>query len=133
MKFDGPFEISQKISDVAYRLKLPASYRMHPVINIAHLKPYQSDKTGIDRPKKHLNRKDFDEEPEYEVEAILDEKWVKKKHRRVKLYLVSFVGYTPEYNLWLTKQALNNAEELVQEWEAEHGKKPPLQSKPRRK
>ncbi|EUC56265.1 Ty3/Gypsy polyprotein/retrotransposon, putative [Rhizoctonia solani AG-3 Rhs1AP] len=129
MKFDGPFEVSQRVSSVSYRLKLPSSYKMHPVINLAHLKPYKTDKTGLDRPKKHLNRKDFNESPEYEVEAILDEKWVKRKHRRVKLYYVSFVGYTPEHNLWLTKQALTNAEELVQEWEASHGKPPPKQTR----
>jgi hypothetical protein len=74
MRYEGPFEVYQKISDVAYRIALPASYKIHPVINIAHLEPYKKDSTGLDRPKKHLDRKDFIDEPEFEVENIIGEK-----------------------------------------------------------
>jgi hypothetical protein len=35
MKYEGPFEIMEQVSPVSYRLRLPASYRIHPVINIA--------------------------------------------------------------------------------------------------
>ena len=41
MKYDGPFEIIQKLSTVSYRLQMPQSYRIHPVLNIAHLERYQ--------------------------------------------------------------------------------------------
>ncbi|KLO04366.1 hypothetical protein SCHPADRAFT_800047, partial [Schizopora paradoxa] len=34
LRYDGPFEILQKISPLAYRLRMPASYGMNPVINI---------------------------------------------------------------------------------------------------
>ena len=67
----------QKVSPVAYRIRLPASYKIHPVINIAHLERYHEDKDGENRPKQHLSRADFDELQEYEVEAILDERWSK--------------------------------------------------------
>lgn len=40
MKYDGPFEVLEKLSPVTYRLRLPASYGMHPVLNIAHLESY---------------------------------------------------------------------------------------------
>ena len=40
-KYNGPFEISKKISAVAYRLRMPGSYGMHPVLNIEHLEKYQ--------------------------------------------------------------------------------------------
>jgi len=40
MKYDGPFEIIRKLSPVTYQLRLPASYGMHPILNIAHLEPY---------------------------------------------------------------------------------------------
>ena len=42
MKYDGPFEIIKKISPVSYRLKMPALYGIHPVLNIAHLEKYQT-------------------------------------------------------------------------------------------
>ena len=41
MKYDGPFEIIQKLSAVSYRLRMPQSYGIHPILNIAHLERYQ--------------------------------------------------------------------------------------------
>jgi len=42
MKYNGPFGIMKKISAVSYRLKMPASYGIHLVLNIAHLEKYQT-------------------------------------------------------------------------------------------
>ena len=42
MKYDGPFEIIKKISPISYRLRMPASYGIHPVLNITHLEKYQT-------------------------------------------------------------------------------------------
>ena len=41
MKYDGPFEIIQKLSAVSYRLQMPESYRIHPILDIEHLEKYQ--------------------------------------------------------------------------------------------
>ena len=41
MKYDGPFEVIQKLSAVSYRLRMPESYGIHPILNIAHLEKYQ--------------------------------------------------------------------------------------------
>ncbi|QRV96541.1 Retrovirus-related Pol polyprotein from transposon [Ceratobasidium sp. AG-Ba] len=117
MKYDGPFEVLEKLSDVTYRIRIPASYKIHPVVNIAHLEPYHRDKEGLDRPKKHLNRADFEEVPEYEVEEIVDEKMVKKGQRKQRRYLTKFVGYSPEWNEWLSRQQLANAPRILKEWE----------------
>lgn len=40
-RYDGPFEIMKKVSTVAYHLRMPASYSIHPVINIEHPEKYQ--------------------------------------------------------------------------------------------
>jgi hypothetical protein len=117
MHYDGPFTVKERVSDVSYRLEIPSSYKIHPVINIAHLEPYNKDKSDIERPTKNLSREDFKNHPEYEVEAILKEKWVKKRHRRQKEYLVKFLGYDDTHNLWLNKRALTNAPEILREWE----------------
>jgi hypothetical protein len=122
-KYDGPFEILSKLSPVTYRLRLPASYKIHPVINIAHLQPYhESPQEFGTRSKKHLNREDFEQLPEYEVERIVDEKWGNlparkgRKARREKRYLTRFVGYGPEWDEWLRPQDLRNAPLALQEW-----------------
>ena len=36
----GPFTITQQISPVAYRVDLPPSWRLHPVLHIGKLKKY---------------------------------------------------------------------------------------------
>jgi hypothetical protein len=42
MKYDGLFEVIQKLSPVSYQLRMPSSYGIHPILNIAHLEKYQS-------------------------------------------------------------------------------------------
>jgi hypothetical protein len=72
MKYDGPFEIIQKLSAVSYRLRMPQSYRIHPVLNIAHLERYQPSPAKFgNKPTKSLNRANFNELSEYEVEMII--------------------------------------------------------------
>src|SRR6202050_4175362 len=50
MKYDGPFKIIHKISPVSYQLKMPASYGIHPVLNIAHLEKYRSSPPEFSSP-----------------------------------------------------------------------------------
>jgi transposase InsO family protein len=74
MKYDGPFEVSQKLGPATYRLRMPASYGIHPVLNIAHLERYQASDADLgDRPQTGLSRLDFSEVPEYEVDSIIQE------------------------------------------------------------
>src|SRR6202789_3423324 len=74
MKYDGPFEIIQKLSTVSYRLRMPGSYGIHPILNIAHLEKYQSSPAEFGEwPTKDLNWEDFNEMLEYEVERIITE------------------------------------------------------------
>ena len=42
-KFAGPFTVDARVGDLAYRLKLPITMRMHPVFHVSRLKPYVTD------------------------------------------------------------------------------------------
>ena len=119
MKYDGPFEIMHKVSPVAYRLRLPASYGIHPVINIAHLELYNKSPSEFgERPTQRFNRADFEDMPELEVEKIVGESWRRgSKGRRVKYYKIRFLGLGPEEDEWKTRQGLRNAPDLLAEWE----------------
>ncbi|QRV93047.1 Retrovirus-related Pol polyprotein from transposon [Ceratobasidium sp. AG-Ba] len=117
MRYEGPFTILEKISDVTYRIRIPSSYKIHPVINIAHLEPYHSDSTGIDRPKRHLSRDDFDKRTEWDVEKIVDERWVTKGRKKYKEYLTRFEGFSSDWDEWLPKANLTNAPLILKEWE----------------
>ncbi|QRV73877.1 hypothetical protein RhiJN_01891 [Ceratobasidium sp. AG-Ba] len=52
-----------------------------------------------------------------EVEGIVDEKMIKKGQRKQRCYLTKFVGYSPEWNEWLSRQQLANAPRILKEWE----------------
>ena len=118
-RYEGPFEIMEKISPVAYRLRLPSSYRIHPVINIANLVRYHDSPPSFPprahRPSRRLG---FDELEEKEIERILAAKYVKKNGRRQRLYRVRWVGFDESHDEWKTRAGLKNAPLILREWEA---------------
>ena len=89
---------------------MPASYGIHPVLNIAHFEKYQTSPPEFGaRPQKSLNWEDFDELPEYEVDKIVAEHRKKgRSGRQVLQYLTRFKGYSEEYDEWLTDNQLRN-------------------------
>ena len=66
----GPFEITEQLSSMTYRLNLPPSWKLHNAFHTALLSPYQE--TAIHR-KNYLMLapKLIDGEWEWEVESIL--------------------------------------------------------------
>jgi len=120
MKYDGPFEIIRKLSPVTYQLRLPASYGIHPVLNIAHLELYEASPPEYgEHPVKRLQHDDFDVKPEYEVDTIMGERWRKgPRGRRIQQFKTRFTGYGPEADEWLTHTNLWNSPEVLQAWEA---------------
>lgn len=116
MKYDGPFEIQEKYSPVTYRLKLPSSYQIHPVINIAHLEPYKNSPEEFG-PRLTRSAKRADQaQVEYEVFRIIDEQYRKRGARRVPYYKLRWEGFGPEYDTWEPKSHLRNAPEVIREW-----------------
>src|ERR1700730_14143550 len=93
----GPFRISEEISSVAYRLELPASWRIHDVFHASLLSPYQETHAhgpNFSRPPPDL----IDGEEEYEVERIISH----RRHGRARTlqYLVKWKGYPESDNTW---------------------------------
>jgi hypothetical protein len=117
MKYDGPFEIIRKLSPVTYQLRLPVSYGIHPILNIAHLEAYNQSPSELgSRPLKTLNREDFEAIPEVSIDRIVAERRRKIRGKRVQQFKVRWQGFGPEDDEWLSKRQLRNAPLVLEDW-----------------
>ena len=117
LKYEGPFTINKVLGPNTYRLAMPASYGIHPVINATHLEPYITNSTPVkDRPTKGLCRSDFKDLIEYEVERIEAERIRKKGKYHVSEYLIKWKGYDAIYNTWEPVKHLKNAPDIIEKW-----------------
>jgi len=91
-EFIGLYMVRKIVSENSVELELPASLRIHPVVNVRRKVKYREQVEGqkeIPPPPVKV-----DGEKEYEVEEILD-----RQERRGKMrYLVKWKGYTVEEN-----------------------------------
>jgi len=110
-KFIEPYVVRKIVSENVVELKLPASLRVHLVVNVRRLVKYREQVEGQKKiplpPVKVAGKK------EYEMEEILDRQKRKGKTR----YLVKWKGYTVEGNTWEGLENLKNAMEKVEEFE----------------
>jgi hypothetical protein len=109
--------VVSKLSPVTYRLRLPSSYRLHPVLNIAHLEPYHSSPQRFgERPVlPHIRSETAAEE--WEIEGIVAERSRKRGARRIPQFRVRYVGYGPEHDEWVPRSFLRNASDVLNDWE----------------
>ena len=85
--------------------------RIHPVVNISQIVQY---KEQVERQKRKEGKPiEIEEVKEWEVERILN----KRKVRGVEKYLVQWKGFTAENDTWKKEEDLENAKELVDEFE----------------
>ena len=92
------------------KLKLPASFKIHDVINVSWLHPYKSPVAG--QQSSPPEPVDVEGTTEFEVEKVID-----SQLKRGKLeYLVKWSGYTDDYNTWEPVDNLSNSPEALDEF-----------------
>ena len=101
----GPYDITKLVGDNTVRLHLPKTMRIHPVVNISHVRPYKELLEGQTTIQPGPVKVTEDREIEYEVDHIVD---VQKKGQYMK-YPVHWRGYTKEDCTWEPKGNLGNA------------------------
>jgi len=109
--FVGPYKVKEIVSSNAIELELSKSIRIHPIVNVSRIRLY---KPQVEGQKKTLPKLVIIEgEEEFEVEKIINKRTIRGK----KKFLVRWKGYTVEEDTWESRENLENAKELVEEFE----------------
>ena len=107
-RFLGPFRITHKHGEVAYKLDLPANLsRLHPVFHVSLLKPYKQDEhTAAPVPAPIVWADDPDpQNPLFEIDQILAHRRRRRRGKDVWEFLVQWTGHGPEHNEWVEEGA----------------------------
>ena len=113
------YPIVEVKSSNAVQLKLPQSIKIHLVVNVSHVCPYikpwiPQQATTVPPPVKIKG------EFKYKVEQILDSRLYRGKLQ----YLVKWLGYTEEYNMWEPADNLEHAQEAIDLFHQTHPSAP---------
>jgi hypothetical protein len=118
-KFIGPFEIIERIGQVAYKLKLPHQMKIHPVFHVSLLRTHQdaseqfpSREVEYSKPPPIVK----DNEQEYEVERIVNHRSRGKDRSNHVEYLVLWKGYPEHEKTWEPEKHLANAKQLIKDY-----------------
>jgi hypothetical protein len=114
-KREGPFEITKVIGPITYRLKLPASWKIHDVFHATLLRPYKENETyGENYPRPPPDLTEGDEL--YEVETILRH----RRRGRGYQYLLKWKGYPISEATWESEQAFSDDGNMLTQYKRRH-------------
>ena len=125
-QYVGPFNVIQKVGSQAYRLLLPAHWKVHPVFTIAMLEPAPAGDDPFGRPTPDHPGSVFVEgdtptKQSFVVESLINRRVIKKGRGKVVQYLVRWQGYGPEDDRWYSMKDLDNAKGLVAQYDRANG------------
>ena len=114
-KREGPFTITDILSSITYRLRLPWTWSIHPVFHASLLSPHRENtvhSSNFPKPPPDL----IAGEEEYEIDRIL-------RHRgtsRNCSFLIRWKGYLAEEDSWIPEANLSHATEALLEYKTLH-------------
>lgn len=117
-RYIGPFDIVERVGEVAYKLELPHEMlrnNVHPVFHVSLLKPYVTSERFPDREALRPPPEEVSDggEAKWEVEKLLK---CRTYRRRVE-YLVAWKGYPLHEATWEPEWRLKeDAPEIVAEF-----------------
>jgi hypothetical protein len=129
-RYIGPFKIVSKISDTAYKLGLPANYRIHPVFHVSLLKKYNTpDEVVEEQQASRVPIEIVDPGKEFEVERIIGKRL--GRHSQME-YLVWWKGYSEDESTWQPYEDVKDCKAL-DEFEAITAATPAVDKSPNRR
>jgi len=99
-RFVDPYKIKKIILSNAVELELPSTVKIHLVVNISRICKYIGQVEG--QKKKQPAPVITEEEEEWEIERIMNKRWVREKDK----YLVYWKGFMVESDTWEERKNL---------------------------
>ncbi|MCO5571505.1 hypothetical protein L7F22_025245 [Adiantum nelumboides] len=112
MRYYGPFQVCDKSSDVAYRLKLPEGWKIHNAFHVSVLRPFVGDVPEDMVPEEQPEVEELDEI--LVPKQILAHKDRKVRGKVARCYLVKFKNYSPMDAKWMEEAELVDSPQLLQ-------------------
>ncbi|KAJ0039649.1 hypothetical protein Pint_27365 [Pistacia integerrima] len=106
-KYEGPFQVIQRIGKVLYRLQLPPKLKIHPVFHVSLLKPFHEDpeepSRGVSKRAPTAVVTSFDKE----IEEILADRVVRRRGvPNYREYFIKWKGLPDTEASWETEDSL---------------------------
>lgn len=111
-RYIGPFKVTKRIGELAYKLDLPTTMKIHDVFHVSRLKPYRHD-NRVQPPPLPIT---INGELEYEVEMVYGHRDLKKGSRKIREYLVRWKGYDVEHDEYIPEVNFGNKVEPINEY-----------------
>ncbi|CAI7904899.1 unnamed protein product, partial [Closterium sp. NIES-54] len=109
----------EQVTPVTFRLRLPASWKIHNAFHVQLLKPYQDPNklyTGRQPPPPPPVL--VNDELEYEVEYVPAHR--RRRHGALE-FLVRWKGYDPSEDSWVSEEDMSNARRSLSDYLVKQG------------
>ncbi|GJP62476.1 hypothetical protein CLOP_g19532 [Closterium sp. NIES-67] len=116
---EGLDDGSGRVTPVTFRLRLPATWKIHNAFHVQLLKPYRDPNTVFTgRQPLPLPLVLVHDEPEYEVASMLAHR--RRRNGTVEL-LIRWKGYDPSEVTWVPESEMGNARRPLREYLVKQG------------
>ena len=108
----GPFEITDRVSSVAYWLRLPRRLNIHPVFLVSLLQEFRESARFPRQPQRLPPEHEYEEGTYYLVEQIAERKPAGRGFR----YKIKWQGWPESESSWEPPSNLQNVREMVEQF-----------------
>ncbi|GJP42069.1 hypothetical protein CLOM_g1661 [Closterium sp. NIES-68] len=118
-RFCGPFLVEAQVTPVTFRLRLPATWKIHNAFHVQLLKPYRDPNTIlVGRQPPPPPPVLVHNEPEYEVESVLAHR--RRRNGTMEL-LIRWKGYDPSEDSWVLESDMGDARRPLHDYLVKQG------------